>query len=146
MGGRFTHKNRHGNKKKQKMQKGIVLNPRVPMRYSSSLGALLVIRRVYWRVEDGPCLCMYTSILKEGVGGKRSGRKAHLGCVLYIDDDLFSNDVGGRTQKKGMEENQKRELPNQRRPSRSSEIGMSIFIINKVWKLGGRDRGLFVQQ
>jgi hypothetical protein len=47
MDGRFTHKNLHGNKKNKKIQKGIVLNPRVPMRYSSSLGAQLVIRRVY---------------------------------------------------------------------------------------------------
>jgi hypothetical protein len=75
---------------------------------------------------------VYVYVDPEGGGWGRSGRKAHLGCVLYIDDDLFSNDVGGRTQKKGWKRIKKRELPNQRRPSRSSEIGMSIFIINKV--------------
>jgi hypothetical protein len=54
---------------------------------------------------------VYVYVDPEGGGWGRSGRKAHLGCVLYIDDDLFSNDVGGRTQKKGMEENQKKGTP-----------------------------------
>jgi hypothetical protein len=45
-------------------------------------------------------------------GGGRSGAGRLISAVsLYIDDDLFSDDVGGRTQKKGWKRIKKRGTP-----------------------------------